>query len=269
MKQSSCLFVSCAVFALSGANIPAIGQPVLGDALGDGDVDLHDFGAMQPCFDGAGNTPVGCEAFDFDGVAGIGLSDFRSFLCAVSGPGTLRPAVALHPVTSPTNAAAVTLSGATAGAIAVRVVGGLQTVTAATSACRFSVPVPLKPDVVNQLFVTGIFGAGIPSAPLPVTVIQDQSPPVLFIDFPAAGAVVTTATTDVTGRVGDTLSGFQGLLVDVNGMEAEVDVGIGTNGSFFAAGLPLALGANSLTVEARDALGNTTQKQITDRKSVV
>ncbi len=48
---------------------------------------------------------------------------------------------------------------------------------------------------------------------------HDTEPPHLFIDFPADGAQITTATTDVAGRVGDMLSGFMGLQVQlvVNG----------------------------------------------------
>ena len=50
---------------------------------------------------------------------------------------------------------------------------------------------------------------------------------------------VTTETTDVAGNCqSDMLSGFDGLDVTVNGIAAEVDIGIGTNGTFFTPSVP-------------------------------
>ena len=65
------------------------------------------------------------------------------------------------------------------------------------------------------------------------------------------------------GLVGDTLSGFEGLRVLVNGRPAEVDIGIGTNGTFFLPGLRLNQeGSTPIEVVASDALGNFTVKRI-------
>jgi hypothetical protein len=58
------------------------------------------------------------------------------------------------------------------------------------------------------------------------------------------------------------LSGFNGLTVMVNGMSAEVDIGIGTNGTFFIPAVPLVLGSNTISATATDALGNTLTRQV-------
>ena len=72
-----------------------------------------------------------------------------------------------------------------------------------------------------------------------------------------AGTVVAAGSIDVTGSVGDLLSGQAGLTVTVNGIMAAVDPGIGTNGTFEVLGVPLALGANVIEAVAAVALGNT------------
>ncbi len=50
----------------------------LGDADGDGDVDLDDFGVFAPCYGGA-ITP-GCEMMDFDGDSDVDEDDYQAFL---------------------------------------------------------------------------------------------------------------------------------------------------------------------------------------------
>ena len=87
--------------------------------------------------------------------------------------------------------------------------------------------------------------------------------------FPADGAELTTETTDVAGRVGDLLAGFMGLTVQIvvngdteNPIDAEVDIGIGNNGTFFAAGLPLVVGPNLITATATDIVENSISKEI-------
>ena len=74
---------------------------------------------------------------------------------------------------------------------------------------------------------------------------RDNQPPTVAIDFPIDGSEVTLDAVDVSGRVGDLLSGFMGLSVVVNGNSATVDPGIGTNGTFIASGIASA--ARSVT----------------------
>ena len=65
---------------------------------------------------------------------------------------------------------------------------------------------------------------------------------------------------DIAGRIGDVLSGYQGLDVKVNGESAEVIVGIGQNGTFEKGGIPLEVGKNVVSVTAKDMLGNSVTK---------
>jgi hypothetical protein len=137
-------------------------------------------------------------------------------------------------------------------------------VTALSTDGTFDLDAPLAPNRVNDLYVTAIAPCGARSAPITVFVTQDSTPPVVRIDFPPDGAEFTTETVDVSGRVSDVLSGYQGLEVLVNGQPAAVDVGIGTNGTFFLPDLPLP-DAGSLQIEAvaADGLGNTSADAIT------
>ncbi|HWN93869.1 MAG TPA: hypothetical protein VNT99_02445, partial [Methylomirabilota bacterium] len=98
---------------------------------------------------------------------------------------------------------------------------------------------------------------------VPIDILQDSLAPYLFIDFPTNGSVLTTSNTLVAGRVGDALSGFMGLSVTVNGVAANVDVGIGPNGTYQRGGVPLSVGTNQLTVMASDRLGNSITKNVT------
>jgi len=128
---------------------------------------------------------------------------------------------------------------------------------------EFNVEIGLLPNRVNRLFLTTVDFRGQRSSAVPVEIIQDSSPPKLFIDFPTDGSELTNEMISVAGRVGDVLTGFMGLEVDVNSQPAEVIVGIGTNGTFERTNVPLQLGENIIMVEATDALGNSLSKLIT------
>ena len=174
----------------------------------------------------------------------------------------------LDPLDSPTTAltAVVSGKGLFVGDV-VLVEGGAAAATGSVAADgSFAVTVPLAPDTIHTLFVRELFVGGGESAPAVLGVVQDSSPPELAIDFPTSGSVVGTPTTHVAGRVGDALSGFLGLEVEVNGVQAVVDVGIGSNGTFDAADVPLSTnGPTELVATARDVLGNevTTSAQVT------
>ncbi len=132
----------------------------------------------------------------------------------------------------------------------------------------------LRSNRWNNLFLTtsnGTFTAGIPQ---PLKVLQDSEPPSLFIDFPTNKQVFTSEAITVAGRVGDLLSGYQGLAVAVRStpfpsgeggpfLPANVDVGIGNNGTFDRSNVSLVKGTNFITVTASDMLGNSTTQQVT------
>ncbi len=243
-------------------------EPVLGDSDQDGDRDLAEVARLLNCQ--AVSLAPGhseCDAFRFSSDNAVDSLDLALFACAFQGPGGAIISIAADAPPSPTAALGVHLSGTTAGAHSVRITGGAQVVTVPTDGCDFDADVQLLPNVVNHLYLSAIFGDGKLSAPFPVTVAHDAQPPTLFVDFPSAGSQITTDKTDVAGRVGDALSGFAGMTVEVAvndqpPVAAIVDIGVGSNGTYFLRQLPLGLGANTLKVTARDALGNSVQQQI-------
>ncbi|MCI0538280.1 MAG: hypothetical protein L0Z50_23995, partial [Verrucomicrobiales bacterium] len=180
-----------------------------------------------------------------------------------------RPAVPtiVYP-TNATTASFVMFSGQGPKNTLIRVEGGAAYVTnIVDNTGAFELTVPLNPNRLNRLFVSAVDDAGETSAPAPIDILQDSTPPYLFIDFPASNAVLTTETTLIAGRVGDALSGFLGLNVTVNGQPAQVDVGIGPNGTYQRS-VPLIVGANTIEVVATDRLGNGVTRRITVTREV-
>ncbi|MFQ5591985.1 MAG: hypothetical protein ACE5HE_12535, partial [Phycisphaerae bacterium] len=237
----------------------------------DQDVDLRDSAAQQRCFTGSSGsagfvppTDADClTSFDTDGDGDVDLVDYSFLGCAFRGPGTTLPAVNVVEPASPTRSTILKVSGTAAGWPSVEIVRGASTAVVTVDDCSFSASIELLQNRVNQIFVRGVLGDGTTSAPTALHITQDEQAPSLFIDFPADESEITTPTTDIAGRVGDTLSGFDGLSVLVNGRSAEVDIGIGTNGTFFLPGLRLNQGGvTPIEVVASDVLGNTTVKRI-------
>ncbi len=179
------------------------------------------------------------------------------------------------PPPSPTKLTTIPVTGTARPYASVEISGGTTAVTATAAADgTYTANIPLQLNRVNKLFVTAITDASERSAPAAADVIQDGVAPSLFIDFPADGAELTNDTITVAGRVGDMLSGFAGLSVTVNGQPANVIVGIGNNGTFERAGVPLVLGStpptsNTITVVASDVNGNATTKTITVKRAAL
>ena len=179
--------------------------------------------------------------------------------------GIIPPAPVLDPHTQITNDEVVTITGTAQQGSDVEVFGPEGLLIVPVVGDSFSADVLLSPNQANHLTFTAISSCdGSRSAPVTTRVTQDGEAPSLFVDFPSDGAEITTATTDVAGRVGDLLSGFMGLTVTVNGVPAIVDVGIGNNGTFFAPSVPLTVAEPTLiSVSATDELGNLTNRAIT------
>ncbi len=205
------------------------------------------------------------------------LADFSGELLSVPAPAPVisgfvpSPAPTLNAHTTSTRDPTITITGTAPAAEAVEVSGpmGVFTVPVTNPTLgSFTVDFtqhPLVDNRVNAIFVTGLSRCdGIRSPPTRTAITRDNQPPTLFIDFPTDGASITTNAADVAGRVGDVLSGYQGLAVTVNGTPAVVNEGIGTNGTFFAANISLNPSqANTIQVTATDQLGNSIVKQIT------
>ena len=157
---------------------------------------------------------------------------------------------------------AVDLSGRVDGASSLEVAAPTGVFTVPVAGNRFTAHVPLELNAVNHISFTGIGTAGR-GLTTTIQLTSDSEAPTLAILFPASGAEIFRDSTDVAGRVSDMLSGFNGLTVQVNGVEAVVDVGIGTNGTFLARGVPLVPGQPTvLTATARDVLGNERSAQL-------
>ncbi len=173
---------------------------------------------------------------------------------------SLPSAPTIAPLPSPTKLTTIAVTGTARPNTTVEIGGGTALVTTtATGAGTYSANVALQQNRVNKLHVTAIAAPADRSAPASADVVQDLQGPSVFLDFPTAGAALTNDTITVAGRVGDMLSGFAGLTVTVNGQPANVDVGIGNNGTFERAGVPLTIGANNpIIVVATDINGNAT-----------
>jgi len=174
----------------------------------------------------------------------------------------------VDPPASPTRATSVHLTGTAAPGARIEAVGDLgSSTTTANGSGAFALDVALHPNAVNRILVTA-FVADVPSAPTPVSVVQDAEAPLVFVDVPLDGARVAQDSITVVGRVSDMLSGFLGLGVTVNGEPATVVVGVGTNGTYERRDVPLAVGMNTLTVVATDALGNSATRTLTVERFV-
>ena len=218
----------------------------------------------------------------------------NAILGLTSLPNPYAPPIVSAPVTA-TNGSTIVVSGVARPNRQILIQGGQTPVLAVSDANGlFAATVLLQGNRVNNLFLTtsnSTFTSGIPQ---PLKILQDSEPPHLFIDFPSDSQTVATSNSVVAGRVGDMLSGFRGLGVYVlsspsedanpnvalsaggvqfaalgknpppggspylfNGQPANVNVGIGNNGTFERL-VPLAPGTNTLVVLAIDALGNFT-----------
>jgi len=175
------------------------------------------------------------------------------------------PAVpVLQPPTNATTASFVMFAGRAPTNTLIRVEGGAAFVTNRVDGTgAFDLTVPLVPNRLNRLFVSAVDEFGLASPLAPLDILQDSTPPYVFIDFPTNHSVVASESIVVAGRVGDALSGFLGLAVTVQGQPARVDVGIGPNGTYERGAVPLALGTNVINVLATDRLGNATPKTVT------
>lgn len=195
------------------------------------------------------------------------------FVATGAAPGftgsTPPPVPILNAYPSATASAGVTLSGTIpdlpgfASATTIRVQGIDQVVTGPAGS-TFSITVPLKANNVNLLYVSAISPCGIAGAPVTAEVARDTDPPSLTVLSPVDGATTYDAAISVGGFVGDTLIGFDGLTVSVNGQPAIVDIGSGQLGTWVIPSLPLRnIGPTQLVIAASDALGNTATQSIT------
>jgi hypothetical protein len=150
----------------------------------------------------------------------------------------------------------ITLTGTATGASSVQASWPGGMVVSAVNGAAFSLDLAVVANRANDIVLTALSSGGTVSSPTVTVITHDATPPVVFIDAPTHGQTLNSTTSDVAGRVSDTLSGFMGLAVTVNGVTAIVEPGIGTNGTFLATGVPLNTSApTTLTATATNVLG--------------
>ncbi len=215
----------------------------------------------------------GVAASDVLRIQGADLADGFTLegTITMSWPGILRPRGAqldaqlwLARVVAPDSAPPVVTitapaDGATVAATPVTVTGTVAdqspitalTVNGAAAAltgAAFSAEVPLAVGS-NPITVEATDAAGnVGRATVTVVLAGDTTPPALTVVSPFEGEEVAASPLDVTGVATD---GSGIAAVTVNGVAAALA------GGNFAAAVPLADGANTLTVAATDSAGNT------------
>lgn len=171
-------------------------------------------------------------------------------------------------VTSPEDlatvaAATVTVTGTINDPSVSVKVNGLDATVSGTTFTVQDVPLTEGGNLVTAVAATADGRMGTDT----IHVVRDLTPPRLSIDRPRAGSTVYTETVAVAGLVNDIVPGTVNaseVTVTVNGRPAEV-----ANRSFLVEAVPLAVGENTLTVEAVDESGNFGSATIEVRRSVV
>ena len=115
----------------------------------------------------------------------------------------------------------------------------------------------------NTLTVVATDGAGN-ARTTPITVKLDSTSPTLAITSHTSGQTVTTSSIMLAGTATDGARGDSGIAsVLVNGSSATGGTASGANTSNWSRSVTLAIGANTITIEARDSAGNIAASQIT------
>ena len=204
----------------------------------------------------------------------LGCREFDSCdsFCDAPAP----PALELYDLA--TREASFLASGSAPGAHRVAVSGPSVSIEVPVTDNAFVVEVPIETAAENRrskFFFSAIAECLSESAPVAIDVTHDALPPELIVDFPVADETTFDAQIDVGGRVSDVLSGADGLEVRVDGQPAALSLGVGTNATWIAS-VSLDLGDNEIDIEARDALGNISERSLrvervtppTDRASI-
>ncbi|MCA9311467.1 MAG: hypothetical protein KDA21_09705, partial [Phycisphaerales bacterium] len=173
----------------------------------------------------------------------------------------------------------VTVSVETVNAEMLEISGPDGMMTVPVTMSPMTVDLDLHENRANQFVFTAISTCGDRSTPTAIEIINDRQAPELYVDFPVIsdgeGTVVYADATDLQGRIGDLLSGFEGLDVHVTSdagldMDAAVNVGIGTNGTWFISGAQLLNDRKTnFVVTATDVAGNQARIDFGVRKGMV
>ena len=147
------------------------------------------------------------------------------------------------------------VTGQVADPAAVITVNGI---VATNSGGNFSATIPLVEGLNTVTAISRSAGGALSSTTIHVTL--DLTPPQITVLSPRNSDETTEATISVAGTVNDIVLGTvneQDATVSVNGIAAQV-----ANRSFVATGVPLAAGANTISVTATDRAGNAATARV-------
>lgn len=250
------------------AAVSAWAQPSkLGDLDGDGAATIHDVAAILNHVHGRDPLPESLIYFaDVDGNGIVNVAD-ADLAAAAAVEGTPLAEVATRPVLSSfrpyTNQNIFSFEGNVLPRVQVLVrhaLGAIQTQTDERGA--FAIQAPLAANQFRQFYVSSFDAFGNPTPPLPFRVLQDSQGPFLEVRSPPHGGKTFLSEITIAGTVSDALSGRHGLSVTVNGANAKVFPGDGSNGSFLSGPVSLQEGENRILVWARDVVGNETAVEL-------
>jgi len=160
----------------------------------------------------------------------------------------------------------VTVSGKAPGASSVEVTTPIATISSTVNDGAFSVSIMLEGEALDRRESWGVtaFRDDCRSATSFLSVMEDRVAPKILVRAPVEGAASSQETIDVIGRVHDAISGVDELSVFVNGEEAVLQGGFGTETTFVAQGISLVNdGDNALEIVAIDGAGNEGLLEVT------
>lgn len=246
------------------AAVSAGAQPSkLGDLDGDGKATIHDVAAILNHVHGRVPLPESLIYFaDVDGNGVVNAAD-ADLTAAAAVEGTPLADVATRPVLSSfrpyTNRNIFSFEGNALPRVRVLVrhaLGAIETQTDGRGV--FAVQSPLAANQFRQFYISSFDAFGNPTPPLPFRVWQDSQGPAIEVLSPPQGEKTFLSEITIAGTVIDALSGQHGLSVTVNGANATVFLGDGSNGSFLRGPVSLQEGENRILVLATDIVGNET-----------
>lgn len=155
---------------------------------------------------------------------------------------------------SPVKETEVTLKGSAMAGTDITVTGGLEAEAAAADANGdFTVNVSLNINQENFLLVISSNSHGA-SQPDTVTVVQDSLGPEIRITSPENNSIVNSTPIPVAGIASDANSVKE---IKLN------NVPVTFSGDYFESNVTLIEGANTITIDASDGLGNTSSQSVT------
>jgi GH25 family lysozyme M1 (1,4-beta-N-acetylmuramidase) len=104
--------------------------------------------------------------------------------------------------------------------------------------------------------------AGLGPQQVSVTAADTQGPS-LSVSSPANNSTVTSAILTISGNASDSGLGNNGVSVTVNGANATGGSATGNNSVNWSATVTLSTGSNTITIVAKDSLGNSTSQSVT------